>query len=226
MTNTRPLLIVFDCDGVLIDSETIVARAHADALAALGCPVTLDDLLLRFTGVPDREMYPVIEAEWGRRLPPDYDERINTDVERSYRSDLCAIDGIHETLARLEYPVCVASSSSPEKLKLGLGQVGLLERFAPHIFSAHQVARGKPAPDIFLFAAAQMGFAPADCLVIEDSVAGVEAARAAGLGIVGFPGGSHCGDDHSERLARAGASTILTDIRDLPDFVRLMLGRR
>ena len=219
MAAAAGFLIIFDCDGVLIDSEIIVAKAHANALAALACPVTFDDLIHRFTGVPDREMYAVIEAEWGQALPADYDQSVKGAVAASYRRDLRAVDGIHHVLGRLTSPVCVASSSSLEKLKLGLSLTGLHEHFAPHIFSADQVARGKPAPDLFLFAAEKMGFDPADCIVVEDSAAGVQAARAAKMPVIGFTGASHCPPRHGERLQREGAAVVLSDIRNLPTAI-------
>lgn len=219
-----PKLVIFDCDGVLIDSEMLAAKAHADALAALGCPLTLDDLVARFTGMPDRAMYEVITREWGRALPPGHDEAVKATIAEAYRRDLRPIAGIREALAAIGGPVCVASSSMPEKLALGLTLVGLHDRFAPHIFSAAQVKRGKPAPDLFLFAAAAMDFAPSDCLVIEDSLAGVQAARAAGMRVVGFAGGSHCGPGHAERLLSQGADIVLSQMRDLPDAILRLAG--
>ena len=212
-------LVIFDCDGVLIDSEMIGNRTHAAALTELGWPITVQEMIRRFTGMPDRDMYRLIEAEWGRALPADYDETIGAAVEQAYASELAAIDGIHEALTEIEAPVCVASSSTPDKLRLGLTVTGLYERFAPNIFSASQVARGKPAPDLFLFAAERMGADPARCLVIEDSLAGVDAACAAGMRVIGFTGGSHCGEGHGERLVERGAMLAFGDMRQLPELL-------
>lgn len=209
-------LVIFDCDGVLIDSEMIVNRAHAAALTGLGWPITVQEMIRRFTGLPDRDMYRLIEAEWGRSLPADYDDAVGAAVGQAYASELVAIDGIHEVLTAIEAPVCVASSSTPDKLRLGLAVTGLYERFAPNIFSASQVARGKPAPDLFLFAAARMGADPARCLVVEDSLAGVEAACAAGMRVIGFTGGSHCGPELGGRLVDRGAMLAFSDMRRLP----------
>lgn len=208
-------LVIFDCDGVLVDSEPIAARIHAEALAGLGHAIGAEEIIRRFTGVPDRDMYAELEAEIGA-LPADYDEDVKTAIARSYARDLQAIAGVHDAVAALDLPVCVASSSVPEKLRLGLDLVGLYERFAPNVFSATQVRRGKPAPDLFLFAAARMGVAPERCIVIEDSVAGVRAAVAAGMAVLGFCGGSHCGPGHAEMLLREGADRTFDDMRQLP----------
>lgn len=211
-----PVVVIFDCDGVLIDSEIIVARAHASALAARGHDLSVQELLTRFTGVPDREMYVILEREWGRSLPSDYDSAVKAAIASAYEQELQAIEGVHEAVAALKQRVCVASSSTPEKLRLGLSLVGLYDSFTPNIFSASQVARGKPAPDIFLFAAGQMGTSPAECLVVEDSVAGVAAARAAGMPVIGFTGASHCLPDHGAQLIQEGAFITVQHMKDLP----------
>ncbi|HYF07595.1 MAG TPA: HAD-IA family hydrolase [Acetobacteraceae bacterium] len=215
-----PMLVIFDCDGVLVDSEAFVGRIHAEALAAAGFPLTEAEIARRFTGHTDAEMYAAIEADAGRPVPPGYHEGVKAAIERAYRRDLRAIPGVEAAIDAAPGPVCVASSSAPSKLRLGLAVTGLLPRFDPHVFSAAEVARGKPAPDLFLHAAARMGAAPGDCLVIEDSLAGVAAARAAGMRIVGFSGGSHCGPGHADRLATAGAERVFSAMADLADVLR------
>lgn len=216
-------LLVFDCDGVLIDSEPIANRIHAAALTALGYPLTPEECVRRFTGMTDRAMYDAIEAERGAPLPADHDARVKRLIEAAYRSELRAIPGVAEMLARLELPLCVASSSRPEKLRLGLELTGLWDRFAPHVFSAASVARGKPAPDLFLYAAERMGAAPARCLVVEDSVAGVTAARAAGMAVFGFKGGGHCGAGHAARLRAAGAAEVFAEMGEFPALLAAYL---
>jgi HAD superfamily hydrolase (TIGR01509 family) len=209
-------LIIFDCDGVLIDSEPIAARAHAEALAACGCAIGEEALLRRFCGVSDAEMLATIAREWGRALPSSYAAAVAARIARDYRFLLKPIPGVRAALAGLAWPLCVASSSAPAQIRLGLECTGLLDRFAANLFSAAMVARGKPAPDLFLYAAARMGAAPGRCVVVEDSTAGVAAARAAGMTALGFCGGSHCRAGHSARLLGSGAALVLDDMRDLP----------
>ena len=211
----RPALVIFDCDGVLIDNEILAARVHAAAFAALGQAISAVDLLHRFTGVPDTEMYVILEREWECTLPVDPDAQVKAAVAEAYGRELQAIAGVHEAVEALDRPVCVASSSSPPKLRLGLSLTGLYDRFAPHIFSASQVRRGKPAPDIFLFAAERMHTDPADCLVIEDSVAGVQATRAAGMPVLGFTGASDCLPGHGNRLVAEGAFATIQHMSEL-----------
>lgn len=209
------MLVIFDCDGVLVDSELMVARAHARALAAAGMPIGEAEVMRRFTGTADPEMYAILEAERGEPFPDAYHPDLKARIAESYRTELRAIDGVVEVLDAIRGPVCVASSAGPEKLRLGLEVTGLHDRFAPHIFSAAQVARGKPAPDLFLLAARTMGFAPADCLVIEDSIPGVQAGRAAGMRVIGFTGGGHCGPGHGERLLAEGAERVVGRMGEL-----------
>jgi HAD superfamily hydrolase (TIGR01509 family) len=218
-------LVIFDCDGVLIDSEVIAGRVHAAELAACGFGVTASEIVARFIGVRDRDMYEVLEREHGKALPPGYNTRVKMRIAELYRTELRAIAGVAEALAAIRLPVCVASSSAPETLRLGLGLVGLWERFAPHVFSARQVARGKPAPDLFLLAAERMGVAAGRCLVIEDSIAGVTAARAAGMRSFGFCGGAHCGAGHDDRLRDAGALLAFTEMVRLPALIAALPAR-
>ncbi|HJU16718.1 MAG TPA: HAD family hydrolase, partial [Stellaceae bacterium] len=212
-------LIIFDCDGVLVDSEPLVNRAHAETLAACGYQIAVDALLERFCGISDADMLATIAREWGRPLPAAYAADVAARIARDYRVALKPIPGVAEALARLAFPVCVASSSVPAQLRLGLEVAGLIGHFDSHLFSAAMVARGKPAPDLFLYAAERMGAAPHRCLVVEDSPAGIAAARAAGMTAFGFCGGSHCRPGHGERLLAGGAARVIADMRDLPAAV-------
>ncbi|KJC61758.1 hydrolase [Bradyrhizobium sp. LTSPM299] len=212
-------LIIFDCDGVLVDSEVISSRAHAETLTRHGYPITPDGVLKRFLGVSDREARQIVEAEIGRKLPDDFEAQVKHATLSFYADDLNAIDPVGEVISGLDMPKCVASSGTPEKIRHGLTCAGLYDQLAPHIFSAMQVKRGKPAPDIFLFAAAQMGADPARCIVIEDSMHGVTGARAAGMTVLGFHGGSHCAPGHEEVLRKAGAAVTFADMRQLPDLI-------
>src|SRR5581483_581726 len=212
-------LVIFDCDGVLVDSEVISCRAHAETLTRHGYPITAEQVLQRFLGVSDREARLIVETEMRRALPDDFEIEMKQAALQLYADHLHLIPHVAETVAAIGLPKCVASSGTPEKIRHGLTRAGLYDRLAPNIFSAVQVKRGKPAPDLFLFAAEQMGAAPARCMVIEDSVAGVTAARAAGMTVLGFCGGSHSRDGHAATLRAAGAHGTFDDMRQLPALI-------
>jgi beta-phosphoglucomutase-like phosphatase (HAD superfamily) len=212
-------LIIFDCDGVLVDSEVLSCRAHAETLTRHGYPITADEVLNRFLGVSDREARLMIENEIGRKLPNDFEWQVKHVTLQYYADDLRAISYVGEAIAAIGLPKCVASSGTPEKICHGLTCAGLYDQLAPHIFSASEVKRGKPAPDLFLFAAEQMHAAPAQCLVIEDSIPGVTGAVAAGMTVLGFHGGSHCPPGHGDTLRAAGAIMTFEDMRQLPDLI-------
>ena len=211
--------LIFDCDGVLIDSEVIVCRIAAEELTNLGYTITTDQVISRFAGRPDREMRAEIESELGRPVPEAYGHRVNERIIEAYASELKIMPGLAEALDQISIPICVASSSYPEKLRLGLQTVDLYDRFMPNVVSATLVARGKPEPDIFLFAAGWMKSSPMRCLVIEDSVPGVRAAARAGIPVIGFTGGEHCGPEHAQRLLQAGAKQTFAQMSDLPVLV-------
>jgi HAD superfamily hydrolase (TIGR01509 family) len=215
MIASRFELVIFDCDGVLVDSEPIINQAHAHVLTACGYPITEQDLVQRFCGMSDPEMLDIIEREWGHALPTSYAERVGLMIEAGFRQSLVAIEGVAEVLDWLQLPVCVASSSAPEQIRRKLEITALLGRFGERLFSAMMVARGKPAPDLFLYAAERLATAPDRCLVIEDSPAGIDAARAAGMIAIGFCGGSHCGPEHRSRLQEHGAALVVDDMHEL-----------
>jgi HAD superfamily hydrolase (TIGR01509 family) len=215
-------LVIFDCDGVLVDSEVISCRAHSQTLTRHGYPITPEQVLERFLGVSDREARQIIETEIGRKLPDDFEAEVKQATLQFYAGDLKAISYVGETIAALNLPTCVASSGTPEKIHHGLTCAGLHDLLAPNIFSASQVTRGKPAPDLFLFAAKRMATAPERCLVIEDSLPGITGARAAGMTVFGFHGGSHCQPGHAEILRAAGALLTFDDMRQLPGLMGRM----
>jgi HAD superfamily hydrolase (TIGR01509 family) len=211
-------LLIFDCDGVLIDSEMIACRAEAAYLAEIGIPVSAEEILERYLGISMAVMLADLESRHGQRppgLPPDFADTLRRRTAAAFDAGLHPMPGIETALQMLPHPRCVASSSAPERLRHSLRLTGLLPHFDPHIFSATQVARGKPAPDLFLFAAARMDATPGACVAIEDSVPGVQAAVAAGMRVIGFIGGSHCLPGHAERLRAAGASTICDAMAEL-----------
>ncbi|CUI40309.1 HAD family phosphatase [Achromobacter xylosoxidans] len=222
MPTPAPRLVIFDCDGVLIDSEIIAARAQSSALAEHGIAITPQEAARRFAGIPDADMWQTLQEENARPLPPEFPRQYADRLQDTFRQELRALPGVHETLAALrqrgiEY--CVASSSTPPKLEAALKLVGLWEAFAPNVFSTAQVAHGKPAPDVFLFAARQMRTAILECVVVEDSVPGVRAARAARMRAVGYIGASHNGPDQRKRLLDEGAFEVISDLQRLSEII-------
>lgn len=215
----KPGLIIFDCDGVLVDSEVISCHAHATTLTQHGYPITADQVLERFLGVSDREARLTVEAELGRSLPDDFEAQMKQAALRRYNSDLKPIPHLSAIISNITLAKCVASSGTPEKIRHGLTCAGLYDLLAPNIFSATQVKRGKPAPDLFLLAAGQMKAPPARCIVIEDSIPGILGARAAGMTVLGFHGGSHCRPGYAATLRAAGAATTFNDMRQLPGLI-------
>jgi HAD superfamily hydrolase (TIGR01509 family) len=218
-SNPSTSLVIFDCDGVLIDSEIVVCRLTSEELTRLGYRVTLEEVIDRFAGRPEREMIAEIESDWGRKVPPAFFDRIRLRIDEAYASELRIMPEIVGVLDRIRIDICVASSSYPAKLALGLRSVGLYERFAPNVISASFVTHGKPAPDVFIYAAGWMRREVADCLVIEDSVPGVRAAASAGMRVFGFAGGTHCRPSLRGRLMDAGAEYVVTDFRELEALV-------
>jgi len=212
-------LVIFDCDGVLVDSEFVACRAHAETLTRHGYPITPDQVLDRFLGVSDREARQTVEAELGRSLPDDFESQVKQATLQFYAGELRAISFVGEAIEAIGLPHCVASSGTPEKIRHGLICAGLYDRLAPNLFSAAQVKRGKPAPDLFLLAAERMQASSQRCLVIEDSVPGIIGARAAGMTVLGFHGGSHCRPGYGDTLRAAGAVMTFDDMRQLPDLI-------
>jgi len=215
-------VIIFDCDGVLIDSEPLSSRVSAEELTRSGYPISAKEVAERFTGMSDASMFTAIERQIAQSLPADLDGRIHHRLMDVFRRELQAVPGVHDVLDQLDRDgrtYCVASSSTPERLRTTLGHVGLYERF-PAVFSAAMVKNGKPAPDLFLYAASVMMVAPGDCIVIEDSVPGVTAARAAGMAVLGFCGASHCPDGHDRELRAVGAAATFTDMIALPKLLQ------
>ncbi|CAB3890028.1 6-phosphogluconate phosphatase [Achromobacter anxifer] len=222
MHTPAPSLVIFDCDGVLIDSEIIAARAQSRALAAYGIAITPEEAARRFAGIPDADMWQTLQQENSRSLPEGFAREYADGLEATFREKLRALPGALETVRALReqgLQVCVASSSTPPKLEAALKLVGLWDEFAPNVFSTAQVARGKPAPDVFLHAARQMRVAILDCVVVEDSVPGVRAARAARMRAIGYVGASHNGPDQRQRLLDEGASDVIDDLRRLPELL-------
>ncbi|MBB2960651.1 HAD family hydrolase [Methylobacterium sp. R2-1] len=213
-------LVIFDCDGVLIDSEPISLATLTRGLNEIGLAISLDSVRERFAGTSMTSIMERVAREDGVTAPDGFVERVKAETLAAFEAELTAMAGIAEALGLLHLPFCVASSSDPVRLRRSLALTGLLPLFEDHVFSSTQVARGKPFPDLFLFAAERMGAAPERCLVIEDSVPGVQAARAAGMRVVGFTGGGHWGHDRDGRdLLAAGAFSVFSAHAELGRIV-------
>jgi len=216
-------LLIFDCDGVLVDSELLGAEADVACLADEGIAITVQESLERYSGLSVADMLGDVQQRSGRLVSLDiakFERKHHRVMSRLAAKNLKMIAGISEVLDATMCPICVASSGTPERIRASLKKTGLLARFHPHIFSASAVARGKSFPDLFLYAAAQMRVEPDRCVVIEDSVAGVKAAVAAGMRVIGFTGGSHCGADHADRLSAAGAYRVIDRMSELLPALR------
>jgi HAD superfamily hydrolase (TIGR01509 family) len=210
-------LVIFDCDGVLVDSETIALEINREMLAEIGWSLTPDEIVQKFLGRSVRSNTATIEAHLGRPLPDRWLAEFVARIRAAHEAYLGPVDGIDEALAGIDalgLQTCIATSGSHEKTEHSLRLVGLHEHFAGRIFSASEVAHGKPAPDLFLHAAATTGVAPGACVVVEDSQYGAQAARAAGMRCIGYAGGL----TPAEWLV--GRDTVVVeDLRKIPELL-------
>ncbi len=215
------MLIAFDCDGVVVDSEMIAAAVDAELLTKAGFAITAPEVVRRFAGFTSREIAAVVETEMGRPLPASFFEEAKAEIDHRLAAEVKPVPGIHELLDRLEGPRCLCSNSGSERLAITLKKTLLYDRFTPHIFSALEVGthEPKPSPNVYRHAMEQFRAAPRDTVVLEDSVPGVLAARAAGARVVGFTGGSHTFAGHADLLTDAGAETVIRRLRDFPAVV-------
>ena len=212
-------MIVFDCDGVLIDREAIYVDAELRFLAEAGAVFDRQAYVRTFVGLSPADWRERLGAQvvqrTGRPLPADFFTALDAYVMEGFAVALAPMPGVRRALGELEAARCVASSTPLARLSWKLEHTGLADLFAPHVFSAEMVARGKPAPDLFLHAARTMGVDPQRCAVVEDSVNGIRAGRAAGMAVVGFAGGGHCLDGHAAALSGAGADVVIDTFADL-----------
>lgn len=223
MHRAPPQLLIFDCDGVLVDSETISLSVLVGSITAAGGQVSEEDAYRHFLGRSMASVHETLKQEFGFAFTETGIGELRAEMLRRLRAELKPVAGIAEALSRLPQKRCVASSSQLDRIRLSLGVAGLLEMLEPHIYSASMVRRGKPAPDLFLHAAREMGAAPQECLVVEDSPAGIDAARAAGMRVFAFTGASHAG--HAAlvaALADRQPDLVFDDMRRLPDLIASM----
>jgi HAD superfamily hydrolase (TIGR01509 family) len=211
--------ILFDCDGVLVDSEKIYVEVEREHLARIGLIYSLDDYMSRFQGLGSADFWAKLDDDHralGKGpLPETFAPELDAATLKRISSELAEIAGIKALLEAHDGPRAVASSSRLHRLIHKLQHTGLHDYFAPHIYSGEQVTNGKPAPDLFVFAAEKLGIEPENCLVIEDSSNGVLAGLAAGMTVWGFVGGGHSHDGHAEQLKSAGAHKVVDSHADL-----------
>jgi len=212
----RPDLVIFDCDGVLVDSEPIARHVYQTMLAELGWNLTDEEYVDRFVGRSLRANRRDLQDHLGSALPDGWLDDIVARIRAEYRTGLDRVDGVTEALDGIDalgIQTCVASSGTHENIEHSLRLVGLYDRFAGRVFSATDVAHGKPAPDLFLHAAATLSMSPSACVVVEDSRYGVTAARAAGMRCIAYAGGVTPAD----RLT--AATVVVDDLRKVPQLL-------
>jgi HAD superfamily hydrolase (TIGR01509 family) len=214
-------LVIYDCDGTLIDSERLVAKVCMSAIHHLGLTHwTLDRYYGAFVGMPGHVGWACVVDDLGRDLPDNFNKNVDAEIARLFELELEALPGVRQAIEAIPGHRAVASSTPKPELTQNIRRAKLHDLFGDHIFSASQVRRAKPAPDVFLFTASQMGHDAKDCLVIEDSVPGVIAARRAGMSVIGYTGSAHDPLLMHGRLREAGAIAVAAHMDDLPALVR------
>ena len=217
-------LVLFDCDGVLVDSEIIAAEVESKLLRDSGFDITPEDMCIRFAGMDWKSILLTIEQEADIPVSAQLIDKSEKLLDAALARRVKMIDGVRYALAKITEQRCICSNSSSHRLDLMLTKVGLKPYFEGHIYSAKDLGpdRTKPRPDIYMHGAAQFGVDPSRCLVVEDSVHGVHAARAAGMRVIGFTGGSHTYPNHADRLIDSGAETVISRMIELPQMVEAL----
>nr|WP_247876627.1 HAD family hydrolase [Ochrobactrum sp. CM-21-5] len=219
-----PSLIIFDCDGVLVDSEIIAAEVESALLTEAGYQIAADEMAERFAGLTWQDILLTVEREAGIPLSASLLDKSESILDERLKNEVQPVEDILEVVSALKLPKCICSNSSSARLETMLKRVDLYDLFAPHIFSAKDVGnrKPKPAPDVFLYAAEQFGINPGDAIVIEDSAHGIQGARAAGMRVIGFTGGAHTYPGHADKLTDAGAETVIRRHKDLAGVIKAL----
>ncbi|WP_275784287.1 HAD family hydrolase [Pararhizobium gei] len=222
MTSIHPAkLVIFDCDGVLVDSEPLSIDVLIRVLRGAGVDMDAEEATERFLGKSLKTMSDILHDDYGLAVNGEFLEQMRVDLYQRFRQELQPVAGIATALDQLDIPRCVASSSQMERIRLSLTITGLIGRLEPHLFSSTMVEHGKPAPDLFLHAAAEMATPPENCIVIEDSPAGIKAAKAAGMRVFAFAGASHARSKrHIAVLKQLAPDVLFDDMRELIHLVR------
>ncbi|MGB8819016.1 MAG: HAD family hydrolase [Rhizobiaceae bacterium] len=220
----KPELVIFDCDGVLVDSEWLASKIEAKLLTDAGLAITPEEVGERYSGLTWKEILLDVERNSDIVLSASMIEQADRLVDLALERELEMIEGADRAVKRVTLPKCIASNSSRARLGISLGRTGLMELFEPHIFAAHEVGnnKGKPDPNVFLHAAEVFNARPGNTIVIEDSIHGIKGAMAAGMRVIGFTGGSHTYPGHADRLSEAGAETVINRHALLPEVIAAM----
>lgn len=209
--------VIFDCDGVLADSEGITNRVLAEMVQLLGCPLSLQEVRRRFTGVPMAEVVKILQAKLGHDLPTIWHTQFQARRAEAFRRELRAVPGVQALLQALNtagVPVAVASGAERDKVLANLKIIGLDRHFGPQVFTGSDVAHSKPAPDVYLLAAKSLGVDPARCAVVEDSATGIRAGVAAGMTVFGYAAETPAGE-----LRAAGAAAVADSMRQVGELL-------
>lgn len=217
-------MIIFDCNGVLVDSERLATAVASEHFIRAGFNITPEIITHYFTGRRPADVFHAVETAAGRKLPANFATTVAAATVQRFRQELRAMPHITYALSWLRGPKCVASSAPMDRIRASLEATDTLRFFDPYLFSASDVRAGKPAPDLYFYAAQKMNVQPRECIVVEDSPVGVAAAVAAGMTAVGFAGGSHAQGRLSSQLIAAGARTVIADMRVLKSTIIALRG--
>lgn len=207
--------VIFDCDGVLVDSEILASQASLRMLEPYGINMTPQEYAHLYAGKKEEDILASVQKDFNINLPDDFLSKVRLEIEHSLDHDLQAIPGVVETISPLPVTKAVVSNSRLVRVISSLKVAGLTELFGKKLFAAEMVERPKPAPDVYLYAASELGVKPAECLVVEDSQSGVTAAHSAGMQVIGFLGASHIPDSHEKTVREVGAFTVASSMEEL-----------
>jgi HAD superfamily hydrolase (TIGR01509 family) len=223
--NSQIRCVIFDCDGVLVDSEILASQASLRMLKPYGFTMSPKEYSHLFAGKVEEDILAIIQRDYHINLPDDFLSKVRLEIEHSLDHELQAIKGVKETIAKIPVTKAVVSNSRLVRVISSLKVAGLSEIFGKNLFAAEMVKRPKPAPDVYLHAASELGFEPSACLVVEDSQSGVTAAHRAGMNVIGFLGASHIPDGHERTVREVGAFTTASNMEALGRMFQEVFGK-